>query len=252
MEEKNPIQVADRLFHTLELLAENGEMGLMELSVRLKLNKSTAHRILNSLVYLGYAKQNEENGKYEPTFKVVSLANQIMGRVDIGNLLRPCLRRLMESTGETVHFVERDGTEAVYIDKIECFKNSIQMVSRIGSRTPLYCSGVGKAILASEQDEEIQNIWENSRIEKRTSHTITEFSVFRKEIEQIRQRGYAVDNEENEEGVRCVAVSFREPSGKREYAFSISAPIYRMGTERIKELSGKLLETKKEIERFFS
>ncbi len=251
MEEKNPIQVADRLFHALELLAENGAMGLKELSDSLKLNKSTAHRVVTSLIYLGYARQEEETGKYEPTFKVVHLANQIMGRVEMVSLLRPYLQKLMERAGETVHFVERDGNEAVYIDKIECFQNSIQMVSRIGNRIPLYCSGVGKAILADLSDAEIQAVWENSRIEQRTEHTITKFQEFQKEIQEIRKKGYAVDREENERGVRCVAVSLSEPSGRSAYAFSISAPIDRMTEERIGVLAGELLKTKEEIGKMF-
>jgi len=88
------------------------------------------------------------NGRYEPTFKVVDIANRIMGKVDIVQIVRPYLRKLMEATGETVHFVERDGIDAVYIDKVESLNNGIQMVSRIGSRIPLYCSGVGKAMVA--------------------------------------------------------------------------------------------------------
>ena len=148
MEQKNPIQVAGRLFRTLELLAETGSAGLMELSSGLELNKTTAHRVLNSLIYMGYARQNPVSGKYEPTFKIVDMANKIMAKVDIVQTVRPYLRKLMEATGETVHFVERDGIDAVYIDKVESLNNGIQMVSRIGSRIPLYCSGVGKAMVA--------------------------------------------------------------------------------------------------------
>ena len=135
MEDKNPIQVADRLFGALELLAENGDAGVMEVSTALGLNKSTAHRVLNSLIYMGYARQNEETGRYEPSLKVVDLANKVMKHVDIVQAVRPYLRKLMEMTDETVHFVERDGVDAVYIDKIESYRNGIQMVSRIGSRS---------------------------------------------------------------------------------------------------------------------
>ena len=111
MEDKNPIQVADRLFGALELLAENllaenGDAGVMEVSTALGLNKSTAHRVLNSLIYMGYARQNEETGRYEPSLKVVDLANQVMKHVDIVQVVRPYLRKLMELTDETVHFVD--------------------------------------------------------------------------------------------------------------------------------------------------
>ena len=96
MEEKNPIQVAGRLFGALEMLIENRSAGLMEISEGLGLNKSTAHRVLNSLIYMGYARQNETSGRYEPSLKIVDLAGKIMSNMDIIHMVRPFLRRLME------------------------------------------------------------------------------------------------------------------------------------------------------------
>lgn len=251
MEEKNPIQVADRLFQAVELLAENGAMGLMDISSRLGLNKSTAHRVLNSLIYMGYARQNAESGKYELTFKIVDISSKLMGKVDIVRVVRPHLRRLMELTKETVHFVERDGTDAVYIDKVESFSNSVQMVSRIGSRIPLYRSGVGKAMAAELGEQEVQAIWEKSSIVRMTPYTITNYEEFRRCLSEIRERGYALDNEENETGVRCIAASLKDHQGNVKYAFSISAPVNRMDNDRILALSRHVLEAKVQIEREF-
>ena len=236
LENKNPIQVADRLFQAMELLAANGPMGLMEISLQLSLNKSTVHRILNSLIYMGYARQNPEDNRYELSFKIVGLANQMMEKVDIVKLVRPYLRRLMEDTGETVHFVERDNTDAVYIDKVESYANSVQMVSRIGSRIPLYRSGVGKAIAACLPEEEVLHLWQNSQIIAVTPYTIT---------------NYALDNEENELGVRCIAAALPDHTGTARYAFSISAPVGRMDNQRILELSHFVLNTKNELMKLF-
>ena len=249
MEEKNPIQVAGRLFETLELLAKEGPLGLMEISSKLELNKSTVHRVLNSLIYMGYVRQNIKNGKYEMTFKIVDLANQVMRKVDLVNLTRPYLRKLMEVTQETVHLVEQDGTDAVYIDKVESFSNGIQMISRIGSRVPLYCSGVGKALTARMTEMEVKEIWDRSSIVKMTPHTITDYGEYLRELQITRQRGYAIDNEENEAGVRCVAASLNDHAEQIRYAFSISAPVSRMGEERIRELAKRILDTKEQIER---
>ena len=248
MEEKNPIQVADRLFGALELLALNGSAAVMEVSSALGLNKSTAHRVLNSLVYMGYARQNEKTGRYEPSLKIVDMANKVMKHMDIVQVVRPYLRRLMELTNETVHFVERDGVDAVYIDKVEAYRNGIQMVSRIGSRIPLYCSGVGKAIAACMDEQEVEELWNRSSIVPLTSHTITDFQTFKKELAEIRERGYALDNEENEDGVRCIAVSLKEYTGSVKYAFSISAPVSRMENDRIRQLADYVLEIKGQIE----
>lgn len=248
-EGKNPIQVADRLFGTVELLASEGALGLMAVSTKLGLNKSTVHRLLNSLIFMGYVKQNEENGKYELTMKLVDLSSRLMDKKDAVQIVRPHLRRLMELTGETVHFVERDGADAVYIDKVEAFSNTVQMVSHIGSRLPIYCSGVGKAIAAELSQDETEEIWKNSEIVRRTPYTITDYEEFRRNLEDVRERGYALDNEENETGVRCVAASLRDYSGKVRYAFSISAPVQRMYNDRIAELAGYIMEAKKEIQR---
>ena len=247
MEQKNPIQVAGRIFDVMELLAESGSIGLMDLSGALGLNKTTAYRVLSSLIYMGYARQNAVNGRYEPTFKVVDIANRIMGKVDIVQIVRPYLRKLMEETGETVHFVERDGIDAVYIDKVESLNNGIQMVSRIGSRIPLYCSGVGKAMVAEMDEWEVEEIWNNSEIVRLTPYTITDHNDFKSELEEIRERGYALDNEENETGVRCIACSLKEPVGSARHAFSISAPVSRMDNDRIRELAASVLKVRGEI-----
>ncbi len=248
MEQKNPIQVAGRIFDVMELLAESGSIGLMDLSGELGLNKTTAYRVLSSLIYMGYARQDEATGKYEPTLKIVDMANKIMSKVDVVQIVRPHLRKLMEATGETVHFVERDGTDAVYIDKVESFTNGIQMVSRIGSRIPLYCSGVGKAMVAQMDEWEAEEIWNSSEIVSLTPYTVTDYSEFKKELELVRQRGYALDNEENEIGVRCIACSLKDVMGKVKYAFSISAPVSRMDNDRIHELTGYVLEAGREME----
>ncbi len=245
--DKNPIQVADRLFKTLEFLASRKESGLMEVASAMKLNKSTAHRILTSLEYMGYVKQSKENGKYFLTMKIVELSGLVMSRVDIIGMVRPHLEKLMETTGETVHFVKRDGNEAIYIDKVESHQNSIQMISHIGSRIPLYCSGVGKAMAATFSNEEVRDVWKSSRIVKLTPHTITDYMDFEEVLDRIRKLGYAMDDEENELGVRCIATDLSSNGKSAEYAFSISAPVSRMDEKRISKLSEYMQRTRRDI-----
>ena len=145
--------------------------------------------------------------------------------------------------------MKREGTEAVYIDKVESFASSIRMVSRVGSRIPLYCSGVGKALLAELTDQEIGEIWKNSRIRKLTPRTITELPVLMERVEQVRKDGYAVDDEENEEGVRCIAASLRDYHKDPVYALSISAPANRMTDQRILELKEYVLAFRQDLSR---
>lgn len=244
MEEKNPIQVADRLFNVLELLAEKGSMGLMDISKELNLNKSTVHRVLNSLIYMGYVKQNEVTSQYSSTYKICRLSDSILQKTDFVEVAHPFLKELSFKTGETVHLVQREGTNAVYIDKVETDVNTVRLISSIGKTIPLYCSGVGKAMLAGMEKSSVQKVWKFSEIYKYTDKTITSFDGLMKELEVTRKRGYAIDDEENEVGVRCVAVALDDHHGKPRFAISISAPEIRMKDERIEELAGMLIEIK--------
>ena len=247
MESKNPIQVAERLFLVMETLADTGSVTLAALCSRLDLNKSTVHRLLSSLICAGYVKQNPHTGEYALSYKVLMLSDKVLAHMDIPDMVRPFLKELSARTGETVHFVQRDGTEAVYIFKEESDQNMIRMASRVGSRIPLYCSGVGKAMLADMQDDQIREIWENSDIQSKTGNTIVDYPAFLTEIQKVRACGFAEDNEENELGVHCIAVSIPDVRGQDGYAFSISAPATRMTPERIKELAEIILTTKVQI-----
>lgn len=246
---KNPIQVADRLFLVLETLSDAGPLGLLELSSRLSLHKSTVHRLLTSLTHLGYVTQDEQSSKYRLTFKIMEVANKMMAKLDILEISRPCLKQLMEKTGETVHLVQLDGNEAVYIDKVEAYQNSVRMVSKVGNHIPLYCSGVGKAIAAQLDNDRLKRIWHDTKIKKMTPYTILTLTAFMEELKHVREKGYALDNEENELGVRCIAASLPGYEGSPLYAFSISAPVNRMSDEKIEQYSVYVLEAKSQLAR---
>lgn len=245
---KNPIQVSERIFHTIECLAQNGAMGLQELSTALDLNKSTVHRILNSLICMDYVRQDPETVKYSLSFKICGLSNQILSQNSMIDIARPFIKELSANSGETVHLVQLDGINATYIDKVEASQNSVRMISMVGKSIPLYCSGVGKAILADMPDTKIESIWKQSFIQQLTEHTVTRFVDFMNLIEETRRSGYALDNEENEIGVRCIAVSLKGYNGKSTYAISISAPKDRMSDARILQLREMILKTKHQIE----
>lgn len=252
MDVKNPIQSAERIFQVLEYIAQTGPAGVVEIGAALKLHKSTVHRMLHSLISMGYAIQNEKTGKYELTLKLVKLSGSVLSNIDMYGLIHPYMERLANSSQETVHLVQRMGFEVVYIDKVEPSElrdSSIRMASRIGLATPMYCSGVGKAILAKLPEEEVRAIWAQSSPEKRTEYTISSLEQMEEELKQIRQCGYALDNQENEMGVRCIAAAVTDYRNNSGYAFSISAPISRMSDERIRELSEHVLDMQKEVSR---
>ena len=254
MEEKNPIQVADRLFHVLELLADQGPMQLMDIAAEEELNKTTAFRVLRSLMHLGYVRQDPSDGRYSLTFRIVGLADKVREQTDMIGFLHPYLEELSGQIRETIHLVMLEesfspdtDTEATYVDKVESPYNAVRMVSRVGGRIPLYSSGVGKALLADMSDDQIRRIWDNSDIKKITEYTITDPAELIKVIGQVREKGYALDNEENETGVRCIAAALDIREEHTRYAFSISVPIMRMDNDRIRELSEYVRETQEEI-----
>ena len=226
-EGKNPVQSAERIFQVMETLADHGEMGLMELSTALDLHKSTVHRLLMSLIYMGYAKQDEATQKYMLSYKVVNMAGKILERMDM----------------------QREGNHILYIYKIEAKVGTIRMVSHVGMVHPMYCSGVGKAIMATLPDEEVKKIWNESIIEKKTDKTITDFSQMQEVLHEVRQNGYALDDEENEKGVRCIAACLHGYQKEVKYAFSISGPTSRMTRERVRELAVDVKKVQEELSR---
>ena len=226
-EAKNPVQSAERIFQVMETLADHGEMGLMELSTALDLHKSTVHRLLMSLIYMGYAKQDEATQKYMLSY----------------------MERLSDLSGEAVHLVQREGNHILYIYKIEAKVGTIRMVSHVGMVHPMYCSGVGKAIMATLPDEEVKKIWNESIIEKKTDKTITDFSQMQEVLDEVRQNGYALDDEENEKGVRCIAACLHGYQKEVKYAFSISGPTSRMTRERVRELAVDVKKVQEELSR---
>lgn len=246
--EKNPLQSIERLFTVMEVLSARGETGLTQLARETDLTKSTAHRFLKSLISMGYAVQNQENGKYSLTLKILKLAGGVLDRLSVPSVARPCMEALGAQIEETVHLVCREGTGIIYVDKIEAGTGSIRMVSSIGKKMPLYCTGVGKAILATLPQREREAIWKESRIEKYTDKTIVTFPGLEAQIHSIQEKGFAIDDEENEIGVRCVAAALRGRSGRAEYAVSVSAPVTRMPYSRIDEVAGALLDVCGEIE----
>lgn len=241
------VQSVERTFKLIELLSAKKEMAIKELSEKAGLHKATVFRLLSTLSGLGYVTQNPATEKYGLSPKFLRISSKLLENFDIREQVRPFLERLSKSCGETVHLVERSGKNVVYIDKFEAPKSSIRMVSRIGMSLPMPNTAVGKAIMAELGADEVKKIWDRCDIIKYTENTITSFDKFIKEIESVRKNGYAVDNEENENGVFCIAATLPRIGDNPSYAFSISAPIQRADAETVEKNIGLLKETQKAI-----
>lgn len=244
--EKSGVQSVARIFELIEVLAAHPSgAGLQQLAGEAKLAKSTAHRLLGSLVSLGYAMQDSETGKYRLTLKMFEISSGIVNSMDVMSVAKIHLERLAQRTGEAVHLVIRDAQDIVYIYKTE--SGPMRMSSRVGLRSPLYCTGVGKAILATLTDREVENIWKNSTPQKLTGRTVTDLEALKEQLREVRACGYAIDDEENELGIRCVALAIPGPGGRADSAFSISGLAPYMTPERIRRVAALALETRADI-----
>lgn len=241
------VQSVDRTLSILELLSKN-EQGLYikDISLELELHKSTVHRLLGTLIYKGYVKQNESSSKYYVTMKLFQLGSRKVENIDLIEIARPYLNKIAQISGEVVHLVIRDGKYIVYVDKVEG-NQTIRMHSKIGRRSYMYCTGVGKAIMSTLQQKEVKKIWGESTIKKYTKYTIENLSDMEEELRHIKNVGYAIDNEENELGVRCCAVPIIDYKQVSSAALSVSGPTSRMSDEKIKEFSEKLITYAGEI-----
>jgi DNA-binding IclR family transcriptional regulator len=222
------VQSIDRALIILEIIANNEKVSLKELVMKTGLSKSTVHRLVNSLINNGYVQQNEITAQYEITFKMFQLGNKRVQNIDFLNVAKSMISQLTTTLGETCHLVVEDNNEVLYIDKFVPSDNTRAMASKIGKRAPMYCTAVGKSILSTYTDEKIEEIWNDSNIIKLTENTITDFKNFMIEIENIREQGYSVDNEENENGIYCVSTYFVNYRNEVQGAISLSFPISQM------------------------
>jgi DNA-binding IclR family transcriptional regulator len=234
----NLVQTIERVSSILDILAQSAQgISIRELSSNIGLPKGTTHRLLSSLLYFGYVRQDPKTRNYFLGLKFVELGQILLSQLDLRKEAEPFLRDLAERTKETIHLVILDRNEIVYIDKVETDQNpsGLKMASRIGLRNPAHSSAVGKMILANFSEEELQNFFREKSLPRRTENTITDPVQLREHLKIVRKQGYAVDDEENEKGIRCVAAPIYNEAGKTVAAISITGPAFRVTKKIIQE-----------------
>lgn len=241
------IQAVDRALRILDLFDEyESELKITDISERMGLHKSTVHSLLKTLQVHHYIEQNMENGKYRMGKKLFERGNLVIHGLDIRAISKRYLQNLSIKTGQTSHLVILDGKEGIYIDKVEGNSGTI-LYSRIGRRIPIHCSAVGKALVAFKSKDELDETLDGYIYHKQTPNTITNEAGFLEELEKVRTLGYAVDNQENEPGVRCTAVPIYNHLGHVIAAISISIPIARMENEEMDHILVQLKRAAAEI-----
>jgi IclR family acetate operon transcriptional repressor len=216
----------------LEALAQLPQGGLAELAQQVKLPASTTFRLLETLQKRGFASQSEQTGQYRLGVRAFEVGSAFLPRLRLNDVALPVMRELMREVGETVNVAVRDQADAVYVAQVEG-ERMLRMFTRLGARTPTYCSGVGKVLLAWLPQASVRALLGPGPWAAYTDHTITTLEALEPELMRARDRGYSVDNEERELGVRCVAVPITDAAGEVVAALSVSAPTVRLSKDRL-------------------
>ncbi|MBY8885838.1 IclR family transcriptional regulator [Streptomyces sp. PTM05] len=217
------VQSLERAFDLLERMADaGGEVGLSELSTSSGLPLPTIHRLMRTLVSCGYVRQ-QPNRRYALGPRLIRLGESA-SRL-LGTWARPYLTDLVEATGETANMALLDGDEVVYVAQVPS-RHSVRMFTEVGRRVLPHSTGVGKALLAAVPPEEVRALLGRTGMPAATDRTITDPDAFLAELARIREAGYAIDDNEQEIGVRCLAVSV--PDYPTAAAISISGPAGRV------------------------
>ena len=234
----NLVHSIERVARILELVGQNSQgIGIRDLSSFLKLPKGTVHRLLSSLAYMGYIRQDTSTKNYFLGLKLLELGNLVTHQLDIVKIAKPLLKNLAERSGETIHMATLEKNEIVYIDKLETEQNTggLKMASRVGSRNPAYSCAMGKMLLAYFPGDVLKRLIQETKLIKRTNNTITEPGQLMEHLKIVKNQGYAVDDEENELGIRCIAAPLFDAKGNPVSAVSISGPAFRVTKRSIQD-----------------
>ncbi|MDI6895524.1 MAG: IclR family transcriptional regulator [Bacillota bacterium] len=225
-------RAVDRALQILLLLGAQGEMGVTEIASQLGTWKSTVHRTLATLAARGFVVKQPGTDRYFLGVKLFSLGMRWREKVGLVPIVRPVMEQLAASAGETVHLVVLDADPAaphtvVVVDRVES-DHVLGITPRVGFGSAAHCSAVGKVLLAHSPAEVVKQIIRTRGLPRLTPYTITTEEALRAELAAVRDRGYAVDNEEMEIGLYCVAAPIRDVSGSVVAAMSVSGPVGRL------------------------
>jgi len=234
------------ILDALALAGQHHDLSLIELATELRLHKSTAHRLLMILERHRMVEREPRSGRYRLGLRLFEFGAIAISRFNIRDYARPHLERVLFETEETVHLCVLDAGEVLYVDKVEPSR-SVRMASKIGRLAPAHCSAVGKAMLAHLPERDLDEILKQRGLPRMTVNTIVTPAELKAELRTIRDRGYAIDNEEAEEGVRCVGAVVLGPNGRPAGAISTSAPSFRLTPERVPAVAESVCRAAKAI-----
>lgn len=241
-------QSVEKVLQIIETLADGGEpMRLIEIAGRVHMPSSTVLRMLNSLIEHGYAYQEEKSPRYGLTLRFAQIGNRVLERFDIRNIVHPYLGKLVQKSGETACLAVEQDMHVVYLDVVENPNGVMKIRQAIGKSAPMHATGCGKLMLAQYSHEKLEKYVEQNGLPSFTSYTITSLPALEKALDSVRTQGFALDDQECEIGVRCVAMPLLGYQQKLLAAICLTGPIYRMSYQYIEEVREMLQEATTEI-----
>jgi IclR family acetate operon transcriptional repressor len=239
--DRDGVQAVERSLNLLEKVVGAGrEIGLRELGQASGLPVGTTHRLLKALANQGFVSHNPSTRRYGVGPSAMALAAKIGSSRSLTQLAMPYLQELVELTEESANLAALDGEGIIYLAHVEAAR-TVRMFTKVGNRVPLHATGTGKAILASMTVEQRRLLLAGHRLRRYTTNTITDRRKLETELDLIRQRGYAIDAGELEEGVHCIAVPVRDRSAEVTASISVSGPSSRLTLARIGSLAPNVL-----------
>lgn len=243
------IQAIERAVALLNAFSVNEpELGVTELASRVGLHKSTVHRFLVNLEAGGLVERNPRTGRYRLGMRIFELAGLVMQRMNLWEEALPFLEQLVTDTGETGHLAVLDNGEAIYIERVEA-RRALRIPAAVGKGYPAHATNLGKVLLADLSPEEVERIVSERGLARYTGRTITTREDLASELRRIRERGYAVDDEEYDEGLRCIGAPVFDHTGRAVAALGIGGPANRITPERVEEFAGRVMRTAADLSR---
>jgi DNA-binding IclR family transcriptional regulator len=240
-------QVLDRVVQILDCFGPGRpDLRLSELESATGLPKSTLYRLLEAMRAHRLIGLDETSGAYHLGLRLFEMGSAAVERLALDTYAHPILEQLANVSGETAHLCVLDGADVVYIAKVECTR-TLRIPSAVGQRNPAYCTGVGKAILAHLAPAQIDAYLGATRFQSFTKKTLTTPAELKANLRQIVAQGFAIDDQEREEGVRCVAAPVRDHRGRVIAAISIAGPSMRVTKERVPELAAHVIQAANDI-----
>jgi len=224
-----------KVLDIIEIIAKHGSVGIQAIAAVTGYPPSTVHRILATLAERNYVRQDPATKSYRLSLKFLELGTRARQDMDLTSVARPHLEQLKTTTKENANLAILDGRDVIYIDQVRG-DYMLQLFTQLGARAPLYCTGVGKLFLSQWNNEAVKDYLNQTPMVRHTDNTLASAADLIPELTMIRQQGYAVDNEEMEYGVRCVAALIADHDGQPAGAVSVSGATMRITPERIPQL----------------